>query len=331
MTRDNGLIVQETWSYAFEEGFEKTTGLKNPHTPSLVYHVLDGATEIWEQEASFTWFKNALLDLNQRDENFLNKSLKEYEGLMEVMESYRQKQVLDLHDLRKLIELMYEAGRLFVIMYYASSDERTPESVRAKALAWRNKDELYDIYERVIKNSITHVFPQAQGKELVVTVQDLDTPPSEELLTQRFNECVFVPGMPIAITTLSGFSSTHEGFSFVEEKATEEEHHGTLKGQIASPGKAQGRARILRRKSQVGDLEDGEILVSPMTTPDFVPAMKRASAIVTDEGGITCHAAIVSRELKKPCVIGTRVATQVIKDGDLVEVDAVLGTVKVLT
>ncbi len=59
-----------------------------------------------------------------------------------------------------------------------------------------------------------------------------------------------------------------------------------------------------------------------MTDPDFLPAMKKASAIITDEGGITCHAAIVSRELKIPCIIGTRIATKVLKDGDLVEVDA---------
>jgi pyruvate,water dikinase len=67
-----------------------------------------------------------------------------------------------------------------------------------------------------------------------------------------------------------------------------------------------------------------------MTRPEFVPLMKKAIAIVTDEGGITCHAAIVSRELKKPCIIGTKVATQVLKDGDMVEVDANSGIVRIL-
>jgi len=67
-----------------------------------------------------------------------------------------------------------------------------------------------------------------------------------------------------------------------------------------------------------------------MTTPDFMPAMQKAAAFVTDEGGITCHAGIVARELKKPCVIGTKIATQVFKDGDLVEVDAGQGTVRII-
>lgn len=75
---------------------------------------------------------------------------------------------------------------------------------------------------------------------------------------------------------------------------------------------------------------EGEILVTGMTRPEYVPLMKKAAAIVTDEGGITCHAAIVSRELKKPCIIGTKIATQVLNDGDLVEVDAERGVVRVL-
>ena len=67
-----------------------------------------------------------------------------------------------------------------------------------------------------------------------------------------------------------------------------------------------------------------------MTSPDFLPAMKKSAAFITDEGGITCHAAIVAREMKKPCIVGTKVATKKLKDGDFVEVDADHGIVKVL-
>ncbi len=77
-------------------------------------------------------------------------------------------------------------------------------------------------------------------------------------------------------------------------------------------------------------MKEGEVLVAGMTTPDYVPAMRKACAIVTDEGGITCHSAIVSRELDLPCVVGTKVATRVLKDGDFVEVDATNGIVKKL-
>ena len=77
-------------------------------------------------------------------------------------------------------------------------------------------------------------------------------------------------------------------------------------------------------------LKKGEILVTSMTTPDYLPSMQKASAFVTDEGGITCHAAIIAREMKKPCIIGTKIATKILKDGDLVEVDADKGVVRKL-
>ena len=75
-------------------------------------------------------------------------------------------------------------------------------------------------------------------------------------------------------------------------------------------------------------MRQGDVLVSTATNIDLVPAMKKAAAIVTDVGGVTCHAAVVSRELKVPCVIGTKVATKWLRDGDLVEVDAAEGVVK---
>jgi len=104
-----------------------------------------------------------------------------------------------------------------------------------------------------------------------------------------------------------------------------------IKGQIGAPGKAIGKVRIVRDLlHDASSFSDGDILVTGMTRPEFVPLMKRASAIITDEGGITCHAAILSRELKKPCIIGTKIATQVLKDGDLVEVDADNGVVRII-
>jgi pyruvate,water dikinase len=75
-------------------------------------------------------------------------------------------------------------------------------------------------------------------------------------------------------------------------------------------------------------MNPGDILVSTMTRPEFVPLMKIAGGVVTNEGGITCHAAILSRELGKPCVIGTQTATEILKDGDFVEVDADEGLVR---
>jgi phosphohistidine swiveling domain-containing protein len=103
-----------------------------------------------------------------------------------------------------------------------------------------------------------------------------------------------------------------------------------LRGSTAYPGEIEGKVRVLRFVRESVMFRSGEILVASMTDPRYLSAMKRAAAIVTDEGGITCHAAIVSRELKIPCVVGTKYATQVLKTGDRVEVDATKGVVRKL-
>jgi pyruvate,water dikinase len=98
-------------------------------------------------------------------------------------------------------------------------------------------------------------------------------------------------------------------------------------GLAASPGVVTGRVRVLHAPSEGGVLETGEILVAPMTSPDWVPVIRRAGGLVTDSGGMTCHAAIVARELGVPCVVGTRHATEVLRDGMVVTVDAAHGVV----
>ena len=100
-----------------------------------------------------------------------------------------------------------------------------------------------------------------------------------------------------------------------------------LRGLAASVGIASGRVRVLRTPAEGAKLQPGEVLVAPMTNPDWVPAIRRAAAVVTDGGGATCHAAIVSRELGVPCVVGTRTATADLHDGDVVTVDGARGTV----
>lgn len=104
-----------------------------------------------------------------------------------------------------------------------------------------------------------------------------------------------------------------------------------FRGQSASRGKATGKVKIAPTPHDSYELKDGEILVCSMTGPDYVPAMRRAAAIVTVEGGLLSHAAIMSREFGKPCIVGTKVATQVLKDGDLVEVDAERGIVMIIS
>lgn len=101
-----------------------------------------------------------------------------------------------------------------------------------------------------------------------------------------------------------------------------------LKGESGCVGYAKGKVKIIIRAEDMNKMEMGDILVSIATDPDIVPAMKKAAGIITEQGGVTSHAAIVSRELGIPCVIGTKFATKIFKDGDMVEVDANKGIVR---
>lgn len=126
------------------------------------------------------------------------------------------------------------------------------------------------------------------------------------------------------------FSQKKEKEEAVVE-ATTTERKIVVKGLPASPGKAAGRAHVIENPEDIDDFKEGEILVTTMTAPDWVPAMKKAKAIVTDAGGMTCHASIVSRELGIPCIVGTKSrseeATKTITDGQMITVDATNGIV----
>lgn len=151
---------------------------------------------------------------------------------------------------------------------------------------------------------------------------------SEELknkLAERVNGCVVFRHQVYAVSDLSEFVSQY-GLELPEPE--EKIQLESFKGFSASPGIAKGKVRFLYSKKDMLALKKGEIVVSPMTSAYFDPVLHLAAAIVTDEGGITCHAAIISRELGIPSIIGTKVATKVLKTGDLIEVNADEGIVK---
>jgi pyruvate,water dikinase len=122
------------------------------------------------------------------------------------------------------------------------------------------------------------------------------------------------------ITTIGSAGSSRESSSGDSGKII-------VQGQGASPGVASGKVVIVRDIKDSGKVKEGDILVTKMTNPDMVPAMRRVAAIVTDEGGMTCHAAIVSRELGTPAVVGTRNATTILKPGQMITVDGEKGQV----
>jgi pyruvate,water dikinase len=143
-------------------------------------------------------------------------------------------------------------------------------------------------------------------------------PQDVEFAIDHAGEIFLVQARPI--TTL-------DGGAVAPTRPDERDHPALVRGLGASPGIASGPVRILTSPSEGGRLQTGEILVAPATNPDWVPTLRRAAAVVTEKGGMTCHAAIVSRELGVPAVVGARAATATLQDGDLVTVDGARGVV----
>lgn len=148
----------------------------------------------------------------------------------------------------------------------------------------------------------------------------------EEIKKRQRATCVLVTKKDIK--TWSGQEAERK---FKSELSVGRGRKKVIKGKGVSLGKVKAKAKVCSGSAEaLRKVRRGDVLVCGMTLPDCVPAMKRAAAIVTDEGGITCHAAIISRELGIPCIVGTKNATAILQDGDRIEVDADKGIVRKL-
>jgi phosphohistidine swiveling domain-containing protein len=327
-TRDTSLITQEAWSYGFKKGLKEAFGWDNPYTFHTLYYMCDGTIELWENRACKRWVMDKFLDANKNNKDWILRSLKEYNILISWLEKkWKKGYASNLNELSLFFKKFCEAAPYFIAFYYPAVDDRTPLHIRKKVMEIRKNDAFYENNDKYIRNSLKRILPNIAGVESAVTEEELTKGiPSLDILKERTKHFVMIPPFNYSNITLEEFEKNHPEYKFIREEG--KFSRGALKGQPASPGKAKGRVRVLKKKADVKSLVKGEVLISPMTTPDFMPAMKKAAAIITDEGGITCHAAIVTRELNKPCIIGTKVATKVFKTGDYLEVDANKGIIK---
>ncbi|MFA6524782.1 MAG: PEP-utilizing enzyme [Patescibacteria group bacterium] len=152
-----------------------------------------------------------------------------------------------------------------------------------------------------------------------------------EVLQERSKYCVWIALSEDRQIILTGKKAREYVKQNVKREKQKIQQVIVIHGTVASAGYAKGRVKIVNEASKIAKVKNGDILVSVATTPSLLPAMKRASAFVTDVGGLTSHAAIVAREMKKPCIIGAKIATKVLKDGDLVELDTRKGDIKIVS
>jgi pyruvate,water dikinase len=208
--------------------------------------------------------------------------------------------------------------------YVAARDSGRIRSIRLgrQAFALRRGDDGFDHrVELSDAEGASRVLGDGEIRDLVALARRAEDhygePQDMEWTIDEAGRIAIVQSRPI--TTLAG------GGTRVDGPATA--GPALVSGLGAAPGLAVGPVRVLTDVEQGAALQPGDVLVAPMTTPDWVPVLRRAAALVTDGGGITCHAAIVSRELQVPCIVGARDATSKLRDGEIVTVDGGRGRV----
>ena len=287
--------------------------------------------------------ENNKIDLEKENAEFL-ELIRQYEKLINQPErNYSLDTILNFYKYyRLLIRIVYTTFDTPDLVHLLSEEKRKPYFDWVTKIRLRSKSVYKDGEMKFLpkylnwlsKNILPAYTPEELGclffKELENFVIKKSELPSKKELQER-KKLFFIRQYPIdKYELLSGKAAEKEikaRHLFEEEKLKEVKE---LKGQIAYSGKIIGKARLILKRQDMPKFKKGEIVVSIMTDHSYLPIMKNAKAFVTDEGGVLCHAAIVARELKKPCIIGTKFATKVLRNGDLVEVDAGRGIVRIL-
>ena len=327
--RDTTILIQQIWAQELSTGLAERKGWKNPYLPMIIHYMRHGTVEIWDNALARRWYMAKLLEENIKDESIMMKSLSDYKEQLAKLKPYwklgaaeSQKEFDDY--LKLLPVLMFN----FNLWYYTVTDERTPKHLVDIILDIRKDDTFFASNDVYIGNTLRKLHPEIAGCENAVLFEEVQNIPDRKILEARLKGSALIDGSELFIGEPDVFAEKYPMYDL--QIAHVGENITSVKGQVAYKGKVKGTVRILRRRDQVSSVKPGDIIVSPMTTPDFLPAMNNAAAFVTDEGGITCHAAIVAREMKKPCIIGTKIATRIFNDGDMVEVDANTGVVSII-
>jgi len=192
---------------------------------------------------------------------------------------------------------------------------------------------VYNETDRLLTKIARNIFENSLSANLIPAVTEEEMQryfsekvlPNEKDLEERLSGCVILYDH-----NGQGTIFTRKEYKEIMSAITNKLAGGDIKGMSAFKGKATGKVRIVLDPKECDDFNEGDILVTGMTRPEYLSLMKKSAAFVTDAGGLLSHAAIVARELKKPCIIGTEVATKILKDGDVVEVDAENGIVRIL-
>ncbi len=347
ISRDLPLSNSYVWHYGYSEGMLKE--LEWRYSDTIFYQHEGHVDIIRDPNEQNVLFKEFVYSKIKSSKDWFSALSKRYSDLLnEADDFYKKNNSIDKKSNKKIAKILLEYNLLigkimgpFIVMYWIPNwFEKESDLKKEIGIAIKYRKASEDIFPkgdelvRKILGRVENELKLEKGLKNFISYSELlnfltkGVLPDNNLLVKRKEGIIFSNASLMAVNEdnldveLAKLGYYYERIS--QDKVSQ------IKGQSAFRGKVCGKVKIILNKHEIKNFPQGCVLVSSMTTPEYVPAMNKAIAFVTDEGGVTCHAAIVSRELKVPCIVGAKIATKVLNNGDLVEVDANSGIVKIL-
>lgn len=332
-SREKALFYFCMWDESDRLGYERFAGHRVRHNLFLKEEPV-GKTSVWyanqEMEAFYGSLVNKLATEPTTLDTMERKLDEEWMHIGPYLQNEKRMEHID--DFQTYYQHLVEWWSAMTVLFHLPERPEVEASLQLRAMQRRTTSEKYtEKMSGVMTEFWEHRYPEYQSLARVITPHEAmrlargqmsdDERRRVEARREGFG---MLNGQVFLLPTLEE-AMDMLGVHLEEDKV---EEVNEVKGMCAYTGCVQGTVHLVLKNEDINSFQPGQILVTQMTNPNFVSAMKKAAAIVTDEGGVTCHAAIVAREFEIPCVVGTKIATKVLKGGERVEVDAEMGMVR---
>jgi phosphoenolpyruvate synthase/pyruvate phosphate dikinase len=334
LTRELPFHTLNNWKKVYFDGWYKFLGFR---LNNVVYSSKRHVVVIYRVKKEYDDFMENLIELCLKNPDKIISCYDELERLDKKIPSLINRKIENKAQLKEYIkeikEFMDNYCTIYLIKVYSNfaiTDdvaEKQPELAK-KAKNLLSKAEWFEVSKALIKNA-TDILKLSYKIVSSLTYDELleyiDAGKlNYELAEKRYNGYAW----ELASNQWLYEEEADEYIKTLDVIEEKTEKTNILKGTVANKGRAKGQVVVALSTEDFDRIKQGCIVVAHMTTPWYTPYLSKVQAIITDEGGIGCHASIIAREMNIPCIIGTKTATSVLKDGDLVEVDAEKGIVR---
>lgn len=336
-SRDFTLVTTEIWWRGETINPKIWTDRKQPYLPYIIFENTGPVINGYYDPRGIKWIEQVLINKGVQTGSFAFVETTFRQKIKKLKPIYEKQPFLNRRELLEFLKQYEDIWPWFEGVWWGwesilyNKYNQKLKSAFAQLMKVRKESEYFvPGSESTVRKSLERLYPSLGDLVAVLRLQDVisDHLPPLKTLEKRAAGYFFVNNELYVGKTRAFIENK---FKIQLEKKMESKDIREFKGQPAFKGLVRGVVKIVYGIRQAHKVMKGDIIVAPMTLPDILPAMRRAAAFVTDEGGVACHAAIIAREYKKPCIVATKISTQVLKDGDLVEVDANNGVVRKLS